>query len=630
MSINWINTKYLASNNVKVYPSAYRGTDDSKIQIDPKAVLNLEENIIKSSQAGFPGAKSENSYIISWVDGLLKCVIAGYYFEITGVNKADIDDNHRYATVRLSHVTIADGTKTSILSPIDGPGNTSTNADPGAAMILDTKFGNDYAFIGLAFVNEVGTGFVGLDLLAAESTYKLSHTDILSNLKTKNNTVAPITGNIVDGDGYLSTVSLYDESGAQQNTATGIGAHARGYRTTATGAYSYAIGRYNVGKNDTLFEIGCGDSDSSRKNAFEVTSAGNININGSTTIDGNNLNIIESSGVTIEGDTTINGVTKINGNTTITGDTTINSGNVMATTTGSISLDGQYITLATPELLLGDKDHSKTINIEQSGITITGDTNINGNTTIEGNYINLTVPGIGSGAMDKTLIIESSGVTIDGDVAINSKLSVGTNFTVESTRTTIGKLVINSNDLSYGNWLNDTYFSISSVSGNPKGPEYGVRTTSQRIDKCVLGFDSHSDGDERVSNWAEFNSDGYCTYESRDSEASKKQTGKILSADLNNLCCLTELNSEEVAKRPTGSSAICPRLIVDKVTVRGGNSVEINLSNQGLNSILGVWLTEEKNNISSGYQNFAIEGYKVKIFNSASFDRTFSILVIAW
>ena len=201
MSINWINTKYLASNNVKVYPSAYRGTNDSKVQIDPKAVLNLEENIIKSSQAGFPGAKSENSYIISWVDGLLKCVIAGYYFEITGINKADIDENHRYATVRLSPVTIADGTETSILSPIDGPGNTSTNEDPGAAMILDTKFGNDYAFIGLAFVNEIKPELFGLDLLAAESTYKLSHTDILSNLKTNNNTVAPITGNMVGGDG---------------------------------------------------------------------------------------------------------------------------------------------------------------------------------------------------------------------------------------------------------------------------------------------------------------------------------------------------------------------------------------------------------------------------------------------
>ena len=74
MSINWINTKYLASNNVKVYPSAYRGTNDSKVQIDPKAVLNLEENIIKSSQAGFPGAKSENSYIISWPWLVLYCL----------------------------------------------------------------------------------------------------------------------------------------------------------------------------------------------------------------------------------------------------------------------------------------------------------------------------------------------------------------------------------------------------------------------------------------------------------------------------------------------------------------------------------------------------------------------------
>ena len=158
-----------------------------------------------------------------------------------------------------------------------------------------------------------------------------------------------------------------------------------------------------------------------------------------------------------------------------------------------------------------------------------------------------------------------------------------------------------------------------------------MRTNSQRIDKCILGFNSGVDGDERVLNWAEFNSAGYCTYTSRASEASKKQTGKIPSADLNNICCLTELNSDEAVKRPTGSNAICPRLLVNKVTVEGMKSFELNLSNQGLNSILGVWLTEEKNGVttSTSAQNFAIEGYKVKVFNSASTTRTFSILIIA-
>ena len=158
-------------------------------------------------------------------------------------------------------------------------------------------------------------------------------------------------------------------------------------------------------------------------------------------------------------------------------------------------------------------------------------------------------------------------------------------------------------------------------------------TASQRIDKCVLGFDSHFDGDERVSNWAEFNSNGYCTYVSKASEASKKQTGKIPSADLNNICCLTELNSEEVTKRPTGSNAICPRLIVGKITIPGKILQEINLSNQGINSILGVWLTEERAVGVSGetiQPRFAIEGYTVKVHNPATDSRTFSILVIAW
>ena len=267
--------------------------------------------------------------------------------------------------------------------------------------------------------------------------------------------------------------------------------------------------------------------------------------------------------------------------------------------------------------MLGDVDNNKTIAIEQSGTTITGPTTINGAIT----------------SNDK-LTVSTGGAALTGDVAINGNLKVGSTLEVASSVTNPQySLKIKNNGISYGTIpSNDTYFSISSVSGNPKGPEYGVMTASQRIDKCVLGFDSHFDGDERVSNWAEFNSNGYCTYVSKASEASKKQTGKIPSADLNNICYLTELNSDEVVKRPTGSSAICPRLIVNKVTVGSMNSFELNLSNQGLNSILGVWLTEEKNGVvtSSGAQNFAIEGYKVKVFNSASTARTFSILVIAW
>ena len=99
--------------------------------------------------------------------------------------------------------------------------------------------------------------------------------------------------------------------GSSSITASGVGAHAEGEGTTAEGVASHAEGRETIAQNNyehsqgqfnvsnkasyiwgnagnTLFNIGIGTSDSTRKNAFEVMQNGDIYLYGIGTYDGTN------------------------------------------------------------------------------------------------------------------------------------------------------------------------------------------------------------------------------------------------------------------------------------------------------------------------------------------------------
>ena len=105
---------------------------------------------------------------------------------------------------------------------------------------------------------------------------------------------------LMDLSSYMQKGVDYVTAGRKANTTVGTGSTAEGSNTTASGDYSHAEGlytqtgadyqhvqgKYNVGKVDTLFEIGNGTADNARSNAFEVDSSGNIVAAGTIT-DGN-------------------------------------------------------------------------------------------------------------------------------------------------------------------------------------------------------------------------------------------------------------------------------------------------------------------------------------------------------
>ena len=76
------NAYLLESEKVKVFPCAYRGFDKSGNIFDPEANGFTEYN--------FVNIYGNQTKLISWSGGLLKCVIDGYYFEIRDIVPADL------------------------------------------------------------------------------------------------------------------------------------------------------------------------------------------------------------------------------------------------------------------------------------------------------------------------------------------------------------------------------------------------------------------------------------------------------------------------------------------------------------------------------------------------------------
>lgn len=120
-----IKSYYFESKNVKVFPTAFRGqysyVDKEGILqtliFDPEARLNTEYNFVNTS--------GTNSYLKSYVidfnstSKILKCVIGGYYFEISNIDLNDFKDNNGhiktlFISTRPADINSADTTAQSI------------------------------------------------------------------------------------------------------------------------------------------------------------------------------------------------------------------------------------------------------------------------------------------------------------------------------------------------------------------------------------------------------------------------------------------------------------------------------------------------------------------------------------
>lgn len=139
---------YLKSTQVKVYPSAYRGVNDKGDLFNPEAQLNTEFNI-----ANLQANDSYLSYVISWKNSILKCVIHGYYFELT-LDTTTIKKftSNIYASINIQAATDVNDTNTNYAAYTLVP---YTQAATGIPSKLDDTDSGD--FIGLNLTEEKPT-----------------------------------------------------------------------------------------------------------------------------------------------------------------------------------------------------------------------------------------------------------------------------------------------------------------------------------------------------------------------------------------------------------------------------------------------------------------------------------------
>lgn len=290
---------YFESKDVRVFPCSYRGYkegDTNLIVFDPEARMNTEYNYINSASTG-----NIDSYILSWSeDGILKCVIHGYYFEITtGSDLTDIKP--AYLNIALASITLGTSSadsdrQTEILTsqystPSDNGANTALDD-----MYLDKKYkkldGTDtYIFSGLTIMEEASTAVNNYSLQILDATGKIPEESYLPK--------------VIHGTGKNSIII------GENNEASGDNSFAAGYDVKAEKDNETVVGQYFNAASISKWTT------PSKNPIFVVGNGKKITTNETTTIEYHPALVIgENSGHT-QNDIAIYGKTFIDGNTTI-------------------------------------------------------------------------------------------------------------------------------------------------------------------------------------------------------------------------------------------------------------------------------------------------------------------------
>ena len=403
---------YFKSEDVKVFPCAYRGYRESSAEaLDPSARSFTEynfSNIYSNISANKP------SYVISYntTDDILKCIIGGYYFEISNVSTYSF----KWLGIQLSQVNnTADNndSKSVVLVPV-GTGDINVN-------YLDSEETGE--FLGVRYSNE-----------ETNCSYSLQVFDADGNIYERSKRLEDSFGH---GAGKYSIYSADDKNASEANGQHSV---ALGRNNTAAHDYSTAIG--NNLETSSNYQVLLGNGGAAKfspneniaiqmvndgQNIISISKAGDIKTDGFEVTDGSLKTlgsltayeqlIVKSGGASITGQVDITGDTNITGITTITGDTTVN---------GKLNITDNT-TLAKKLTVNDTATIAKKLTVSSGGADITGKSKIDGTLT----------------STDK-LTVENNGADISGDVNINGTLAAKDGLT-------IGTAENEANALIYGN-----------------------------------------------------------------------------------------------------------------------------------------------------------------------------------
>lgn len=375
------NTKYIESQNIRVFPCAYRGyyeENGESVVFDPEARSTTESNFTDTFHKL---SVNKDSYVVAWVPkigstnyGTLKCVIGGYYFEIYNHTIADFFSATKpyYLCIKTEQINLGtseadnDSRTTEVLSSFADTTN-----------YLDINTAAGYAFTGLLLSTEAVGDFNLLPFVAETSFiksikattsnkeaqinhYYLNESDALVKITTVeeaapngtqlyiksdsygvNSAAMPITDILDVGSGKYSIRMLEDitEQGTNTTTASGDyavalgkGTKALGEASTTLGSHTTAnadnqvvIGEYNYLDNTQAFIIAKGDSNrESTANKFTVSYKGDVKATGELDVAGK---ATIGRDLTVEGNLTITGKAQSSTTTSTDSDSTLTTKN---------------------------------------------------------------------------------------------------------------------------------------------------------------------------------------------------------------------------------------------------------------------------------------------------------------
>ena len=300
---------FIESDNVKVFPCSYRGFKTVTI-VDETGISKESKQVFDPEASGFTEYNFANIYgkqtkLISWSDGLLKCIIDGYYFEIANIAPTNLCINnklYKFAIV-LKSIGIVGSYETKVLNSINGDNEN----------YLDTKIGDDntYYFTGLALIPEEASINGAIYFSPCKSVGDENNKKAVIDWQAYRLTDTLDTDS---GDGSVRMLGTVKNGKSTVCSATGENAFAIGNNTTADGNFSIAggngsttshensiaigdhvntsadnqvvFGAYNEKNTESALIIG-GGSKSVQKNILKVSKSGDINAAGKLDVAGN-------------------------------------------------------------------------------------------------------------------------------------------------------------------------------------------------------------------------------------------------------------------------------------------------------------------------------------------------------
>ena len=439
---------YFKITDVKIFPCAYRGQN-----INPEASSFTEYNFtnIYSKQ----GEKKE-SFIISYTENELKCVIGGYYFEITNFNTYE-KSGYKYLAIKIANKELV---------PFDGTYS--------AGSLDDTTNNNFLGVAGGGTLEELSGCSASLQIFDSyeetigDSTSTTTKYKLCESSKRLEDVISAGKGKYSIGSYYTDT----DNDQSLLNIASGKHSIAFGEKVTAKNDYAVVLGYKLESSAANQVILGTGViknvnevTKADQKATIQVFNAGDsiykLDNDGNEAISGNikTNGIEETNNVVVKKPTEITKTLKVTEKITadkeleVTGKTTLKD-QLIAEKAAEIK-DTLKVTKSGVETTINEDGIETNKSITATGnITSSGDLSVERNATIKGQITTAKVVLNGTNidylVADNNKLDKDGNLTIAGDITSKSlkvettdnvtNIALNGNTSVSGDFTTTGKL----------------------------------------------------------------------------------------------------------------------------------------------------------------------------------------------